>query len=360
MKIGLVGCGIIGLSHLKKVKKLLPDAKIFLCDVDEMKCQAFAEKYSIDGFYTSIEDLLEKEIPESVHILTPPSFHFEVTKKCLEAGSNVFIEKPITNTSSEFKTLVELAKRKNKILCGDYSTLGMPIVLRAKEEVKTGELGRLISMHIDWAGSPGDFSIPYSDPYHWAYKLRGGILKNMIDHPVSVVLSFLDSVDDFKTTFLSRNVLPNDVYDLVQITFNNDDQIGSLLLSFGHGCNHRKADLLFEAGVITLDFGKQLYYCTKGRGRQNFVKKAFGGISEGNAYIFGTTKNLFDTLTGKLQKDPGITNIMSNYYDAILHKQELIVPHSLITQIASILDKVWDEMEMNKNKKNSFIEEYVK
>lgn len=360
MKVGLVGCGVIGLSHLKKIKKLLPDAKVFLCDVDEMKCKVLAEKFPVDGFYTSIEDLLEKENPESVHILTPPSFHFEFAKKCLEAGSNVFIEKPITDTSNEFITLIELAKKENKILCGDYSTLGMPIVLKAKDEVKKGDLGRLISMHVNWAGSPGDFSIPYSDPYHWAYKLRGGILKNMIDHPVSVVLSFLDSVEDYKLTFLARNVLPNNVYDLAQITFNNDDQIGSLLLSFGHGCNHRNADLLFEAGVITLDFSKQLFYCTKGRGRQNFLKKAFGGISEGKAYISGTVKNFYNTLTGKLQKDPGITNLMSNYYNAILKNEELIVPHSLILQIASVLDKVWNDMNKVSFEKNSFIEEYVK
>ncbi len=360
MKVGLVGCGVIGLSHLKKVKKLLPEAKVFLCDVDEKKCKDFAEKYPVDGFYTSIENLLEKENPESVHILTPPSYHFKIAMKCLEAGANVFIEKPITDTSNEYKTLVELAKKKNKILCGDYSTLGMPIVLKAKDEIKNGDLGRLISIHVDWAGSPGDYSIPYSDPYHWAYKLRGGILKNMIDHPVSVVLSFLDSVDDYKMTYLSRNVLPNDVYDLVQITFNNDDQIGSMLLSFGHGCNHRKADLLFEAGVITLDFSKQLYYCTKGRGRQNFIKKAFGGISEGKAYMFGTIKNFYDTFTGKLQKDPGITNIMSNYYDAILHNEELLVPHSQMLQISSILDKVWNDMDKNESENNILVEEFVR
>ena len=360
MKVGLVGCGVIGLSHLKKVKKLLPDVKIFLCDVNEQKCKEFMERYKVDGFYNCIDDLLNKENPESVHILTPPTYHFEIAKKCLEADANVFIEKPITDTSDEFKTLLQIAEFKNKILCGDYSTLGMPILLRAKEEIEKGELGRLISIHVDWAGSPGDFSIPYSDPYHWAYKLRGGILKNMIDHPIGVILSFLDYVEDYKITCLSRNVLPNEVYDLIHITFNNDDQIGSFLLSFGHGCNHRKADLLFEAGVITLDFSNQLYYCTKGRGRQNFLKKAFGGISEGKAYISGTIKNFYETLTGKLQKDPGITNIMRNYYNAILHNEELIVQHSLILEITSILDEVWDQIEKGSIEKKSFIEEYIK
>ena len=359
MKVGLIGCGVIGLSHLKKVKKLLPDAKIFLCDMDETKCKEFMNKYSVNGYYNNVDTFLIKENPDSVHILTPPFSHFEIAQKCLDANANVFIEKPITDISDEFKILLQLANDKNKIICGDYSTLGMPIVIEAKEEIKKGELGRLISMHINWAGSPGDFSIPYSDPYHWAYKLRGGILKNMIDHPISVVLSFLDNIYNYKITCLSRNVLPNEVDDLIQITFNNDDQIGSLLLSFGHGCNHRSADLLFEAGVITLDFSKQLYYCNKGRGRQNFIKKAFGGIAEGNAYIGGTLKNFYNTLTGKLQKDPGIANIMSNYYNAIQYNENLLVPHSLILKITSTLDKVWENIESEKRIENNILSENV-
>ena len=236
----------------------------------------------------------------------------------------------------------------------------MPVVLKAIEEVKKGGLGRLIAVSCNFAGSPGDFTIPYSDPNHWAYNLKGGILQNMIDHPLSLVLFFLDRVDNFKMTSLARNVLPNGVNDLIQITLNNDDQIGTIFLSFGHGCNSRTAELLFENAVIKLDLSRQLYYCIRGTGRQNFIKKALSGIIEGKSYISQTVENFYDALTGKLQKDPGISNILSNYYNAIQHNENLIVSRSLIIQITSILDKVWIEIENQKVSEINFVEEQIK
>lgn len=360
MKIVFVGCGVIAFSHLKKLKKLLPEAKIFLCDVNETNCKTLAQKIPVDGYSTNLDNLLKTEKPDSVHVLTPPNYHFEIAQKCLLEGANVFIEKPITETSIEYKALLDLAKSKNKIVYGDYSTLGMPVLLKAREEIKKGGLGRLISVSCNFAGSPGNSTIPYSDPYHWAYNLKGGILQNMIDHPLSVVLSFMDKTEGFKCTSLSRNVLPNKVNDLIQITLNNDDQIGTVFLSFGHGCNHRTAELLFENGVITLDLGRQLYFCVRGTGRQNFLMKAYSGIAQGKAYIFGTIKNFYDAFTGKLQKDPGISNILKNYYDAILHKEDLIVSESLIVQITSILDKVWEQTGRKEISEINFVEEQLK
>jgi len=360
MKIVLVGCGVIAFSHLKKLKKLLPEAKIFLCDVNESNCKSLAQKIRVEGISTNLDHLFKAENPDSVHILTPPNFHFEIAQKCISNGANVFIEKPITETSLEYKTLLDLANSKNKIVYGDYSTLGMPVVLRAKDELKKGGFGRLIAVSCSFAGSWGNSAIPYADPYHWAYNLKGGVLQNMIDHPLSLVLSFMDEVKSFKMTSLAKNVLPNGIKDMIQVTLYNDDQIGTVFLSLGHGCSHRSAELLFEGGEIKMDLGKQLYNCIKGTDRQNFLKKAFSGISEGNSYVFGTIKNFYDALTGKLQKDPGISNTLKNYYNAIVNNESLIVPQSLIMQLTSILDKIWNEIESQNVSKKSLIEEQIK
>jgi predicted dehydrogenase len=236
----------------------------------------------------------------------------------------------------------------------------MPVVLKAREEIKKGGLGRLVSVSCSFSGSPGDSTIPYSNPYHWAYNLRGGILQNMIDHPLSLVLCFLESVDNFKVTSLARNALPNEVKDMIQITLNNADQIGMVFLSFGHGSNHRAAELLFENAIIKMDLGRQLYSCIRGTGRQNFLMKAYSGISEGSSYIFGTINNFYNALTGKLQSDPGITNTLKNYYNAIAHNESLIVPQTLIIQLTSILDKIWDEVDSQNVSKVNLIEERVK
>lgn len=65
----------------------------------------------------SIDSLLEDTEIELIAICTPNSTHFELTKKCLEAGKHVLVEKPATATKAEAAELYDLAKSKNLTLC---------------------------------------------------------------------------------------------------------------------------------------------------------------------------------------------------------------------------------------------------
>lgn len=66
---------------------------------------------------SSIEDLLNDNSIELIAICTPNSTHFEMAKKCLNAGKHVLVEKPLTATLEEAKELYELARNKSKVLC---------------------------------------------------------------------------------------------------------------------------------------------------------------------------------------------------------------------------------------------------
>jgi len=81
--------------------------------------------------YRTLDEMLSDGLVELVIVNTPNYTHFEYAQKALQAGKHVIIEKPFTVTVKEAQELIELAKKKNKILSvyqnrrydSDYKTI---------------------------------------------------------------------------------------------------------------------------------------------------------------------------------------------------------------------------------------------
>src|SRR6266478_3943460 len=194
MDCSIIGCGTIAKSHLRGLRRLKPDARIHLADVDRQRAEPLASLSHVTSIHTDVNALLRDVRPDTVHVLTPPPTHAVIAEKALRAGSHLFVEKPVTERADEYARLAELAREKKRILCADYSTLGMPVVMRALREVHSGDFGKLVAVHCVFAGSEGGGVIPYGSAAHWAYLLPGGILQNNIDHPTSLVLAAMDEI----------------------------------------------------------------------------------------------------------------------------------------------------------------------
>jgi len=109
------------------------------------------QKYPGVKTYRKLEDMLADDDVELVVVNTPNYTHFDYTKKALEAGKHVVVEKPFTVTVEEGKELIELAKKQNKKLSvyqnrrydSDYKTI--------KKILSQKVLGELVEveMHFD-------------------------------------------------------------------------------------------------------------------------------------------------------------------------------------------------------------------
>ena len=323
---------------------MMRNVQLYLCDINRENAESLATFFGAQGIYINLEELLSKETLDAVHILTPVSAHYEIAVKALCAECHIYIEKPATETIVEYKKLCGLAKSKGKIICVGYSALGMPAILKAKKEIASGTLGRLIAVHCDFMCSWPNNIIPYGDPNHWSYSMKGGILQNMADHPASLVIDAMDGIQEHNMFFSRRNVLPNDCPDLLHVALRNDDQIGSFMLSLGHGSVHRQAQYFLEGGTITVDMSRQLISIIRNRGSQNFIRKTLSGIKLGWNFGMGSVSNVFKVMKGSLQKDPGIVNLIHNFYNAIKGEEVLIVNYRTIIELVSLLEKVWNEM----------------
>ncbi|MHA1343134.1 MAG: Gfo/Idh/MocA family protein [Promethearchaeota archaeon] len=349
MNIGIIGCGAIAESHTRIIKGLMKNINLFLCDIDKSKAEKLANRYKIQNIYTNVDELISKEKLHTAHILTPLSDHFEIAKKALRAGCHIYIEKPITESIIELKDLLDLAKNKEKVICAGYSALSMPAILKAKREIDSGKFGRVIAIHCDFMCSEQGNLIPYRDPNHWAYSLRGGILQNMADHPASLVIDVIDGVNEYNLFFSRRNFLPNDCPDIMHVAMQNEDQIGSFTLYFGKGNSHRYIQYFLERGTIIVDMTRQLVSYIRNQGPQNFIKKTMTGIKIGWNFAGGSVFNVYRVIKGSLERNPGIVNLIKNFYNTINGKEELIVKHATVISVVSILEEIWKEINYSQS-----------
>lgn len=108
----------------------------------------------LDGTYytTDLDDILTDEEIQLVVITTPVKFHYEYAKKALNAGKNVLLEKPFTETSDEAKELFALAKEKELFLQCYQNRRFDSDFLTVQKVIESGKLGDLleVEMHYDY------------------------------------------------------------------------------------------------------------------------------------------------------------------------------------------------------------------
>lgn len=108
----------------------------------------------LDGTYytTDLDDILTDEEIQLVVITTPVKFHYDYGKKALNAGKNVLLEKPFTETSAEAKELFALAKEKDLFLQCYQNRRFDSDFLTVQKVIESGKLGDLleVEMHYDY------------------------------------------------------------------------------------------------------------------------------------------------------------------------------------------------------------------
>jgi predicted dehydrogenase len=144
INVGIIGLGYWGPKYIRVLSELGDVHLKYLCDLEKQKLE------KSKGYLQNIKSVLDyQEIlkdPEikAVIITTPPTTHYKIIKDSLEAGKDVFVEKPLTLNSKEGEEVVNLAKKKNLILMVGHMYLFNPGIEKIKSLIEEKELGEIL------------------------------------------------------------------------------------------------------------------------------------------------------------------------------------------------------------------------
>ncbi len=106
IRIGIAGVGHLGNLHAKMLAQIATAEFVGVYDVDHERARAVAAEHGTKA-YESLDELLGKV--QALSVATVTRSHFEVARKAIAAGAHVFIEKPLTATIDEARTLLQEA-----------------------------------------------------------------------------------------------------------------------------------------------------------------------------------------------------------------------------------------------------------
>lgn len=107
LKIGLLGAGHLGKIHLKCIRLTDQYELTGFYDPDDRNAKEVVESFGVKR-WSNPDELIDAV--DVVDIVTPTTTHFELAQKAILKGRHVFIEKPVTHTLEEAKTLLQLSR----------------------------------------------------------------------------------------------------------------------------------------------------------------------------------------------------------------------------------------------------------
>ena len=146
-KIAVIGFGMWGRNIVRNFYNL--NVLDIVCDLDDESLVKIQEQFPGVKVTKDFNDIINDETITGVAVVTPSHTHFKIVKAMLEAGKNVYVEKPISTVAEEARVLTELADEKGLVLMVGHLLLYHPAVNRLKMLIKEGVLGELVYAQSD-------------------------------------------------------------------------------------------------------------------------------------------------------------------------------------------------------------------
>ncbi len=139
--IAVIGTGYWGKNLVRNFHAL--GALHTICDVNPDTVQSFCAQYPGINGATSLAEVLSTPEIQGIAISTPAHSHAALIREAVLAGKDVYVEKPLCLSEEEGKQLVDLAEKQKRVLMVGHLLWYHPVVLKLKELVDQGELGRI-------------------------------------------------------------------------------------------------------------------------------------------------------------------------------------------------------------------------
>jgi predicted dehydrogenase len=169
MKVGIVGCGLIG-RRRAQVAKQAGDEVVWVADSDAGRAQALAEELGCTAA-TIWQDLIDHAGLDALVAATPNKYLAPVSVAALERGLHVLCEKPPGRNASETEQMAAAARQSGGVLKIGFNHRHHPAIWQAHEACLHGAIGRpfFIRAVYGHGGRPG-----YDKEWRGSADLAGG------------------------------------------------------------------------------------------------------------------------------------------------------------------------------------------
>lgn len=209
-KIAVIGCGVWGRNIVRNFFNL--GVLDTVCDIDKDNLKKVNEQYKGVKVTKDFHDIINNPEITSVAVVTPSHTHYKMVHAMLDAGKNVYVEKPISTVAQEAKDLTEAANSKGLVLMVGHLLLYHPAVNRLKMLIEEGALGNIIYAQSD------RLNVNF-------FKNDRSVMWDLAPHDVSM-MSYVTGKDPLRViSAVGCSSERNDIMDITHLTIEFDDGV---------------------------------------------------------------------------------------------------------------------------------------
>ena len=157
LKVGIIGCGSIGGAHLKALLQVRKDQNLevsAVCDIFERRARAFDDHLSKMGervrVHTDYRRLLETPDLDYVVVSTPEHWHAPIAIDALDAGLDVYCEKPLAHKLAEAQEIWAKVRETGRNLQVGVQGTSDDSYESAARAIRGGKLGPVVQAQVDY------------------------------------------------------------------------------------------------------------------------------------------------------------------------------------------------------------------
>jgi predicted dehydrogenase len=197
VRIGLAGCGYWGRNLARNLHQMGHLAAV--ADPSASIRKEVKSAYKGVRVVADYDDLVAGAV-DAVAIAAPAAQHYVLARKALQAGKDVFVEKPLALRVPEAEELVELARRRKRVLMVGHILEYHPAILKLKEFVDSGELGQI---HYVYSNRLNLGKVRHEENILWSFA----------PHDISVILLLVGAMPEWASTS-GQHYLRHEVADV--------------------------------------------------------------------------------------------------------------------------------------------------
>jgi predicted dehydrogenase len=139
-----LGCGPRARGHAQAYQLITRGEIVALCDLNETRLNDFGDTFGVAARYTDLDEMLRKEKPDVVHLVTPPTLRVGLMTCLAEAGvPGVIVEKPICIGAHDYQALRALEARSQTKFVVNHQLRHHPRILEFLQDVCESKIGQV-------------------------------------------------------------------------------------------------------------------------------------------------------------------------------------------------------------------------
>lgn len=259
------------------------------------KAKAFSTEFHVNKAYGSYEEVAKDNEVDIIYIATPHHLHCSNTLMSLENDKHVLCEKPFGVNGREVRLMIEKAKEKNRFLMEAMWSRFLPNIIKTKEIIKSGELGKVnyLTSYFAFKSQNGQ------EHRHFNKELCGGSLLDIGIYPVFLSLYLMGKPE--KISALAQFGATG-VDNSCSITFKYPDETLAIMYSSFMGNADIETEVHCEKGKIVIPnrwFTPVNIKIEKLNGKETPVEFEF----RGNGYNYEAEEAAKCIQSGKIESD---------------------------------------------------------